>query len=139
MGGGTAGFAVVVFGALGGVVAYLAGVVGLRELRRLRRVGVPVRALVRERAAGSEDRALPPRPLLQFETEDGRVVEVFSPVPSTARHPLPDGGFVPVRYDPADPRQVLVDGRERAGLEYGFLALGVLVVLGSITLGAAVL
>ncbi|MFJ8627968.1 DUF3592 domain-containing protein [Kitasatospora sp. NPDC093550] len=137
--GGTAGFAVVVFGALGGVVAYLAGVVGLRELRRLRRVGVPASALVRARAPGPEDRALPPRPLLQFETADGRVVEVFSPVPSTARHPLPDGGYVPVRYDPADPRQVLVDGRERVGLEYGFLALGVLVVLGSITLAATAL
>ncbi|MFH8385662.1 DUF3592 domain-containing protein [Kitasatospora sp. NPDC018058] len=137
--GGTAGFAVVVFGALGGVVAYLAGVVGLRELRRLRRVGVPVRALVRARVPAPEDRALPPRPLLQFETEDGRVVEVFSPVPSTARHPLPDGGYVPVRYDPADPRQVLVDGRERVRVEYGFVTLGLLMLLASITLGAAVL
>lgn len=77
--GGTAGFAVVVFGALGGVVAYLAGVVGLRELRRLRRVGVPALALVRARVPTPEDRALPPRPLLQFETADGRVMEVFSP------------------------------------------------------------
>ncbi|MER7767383.1 DUF3592 domain-containing protein [Kitasatospora sp. NPDC096140] len=137
--GGTAGFAVVVFGALGGVVAYLAGVVGLREQRRLRRVGVPASALVRARIRGPEDHALPPRPLLQFETTDGRVVEIFSPVPSTTRHPLPDGRYVPVRYDPADPRQVLVDGRERTGLEYGFLALGVLAVLGSITLAATAL
>ncbi|MFD8754974.1 DUF3592 domain-containing protein [Kitasatospora sp. NPDC059577] len=137
--GGTAGFAVVVFGALGGVVAYLAGVVGLRELRRLRRVGVPASALVRARARRPEDHAPPPRPLLQFETADGRVVEVFSPVPSTARHPLPDGRYVPVRYDPADPRQVLVDGRERAGLEYGFLALGVLAVLGAVGLAVTLL
>ncbi|MET8626291.1 DUF3592 domain-containing protein [Kitasatospora sp. NPDC004669] len=137
--GGTAGFAVVVFGALGGVVAYLAGVVGLRELRRLRRVGVPVQALVRARVPAPEDRALPPRPLLQFETEDGRVVEVFSPVPSTARHPLPDGGYVPIHYDPADPRLVLVDGRERVRVEYGFMTLGLLMLLASITLGAAVL
>ncbi|MFJ2187080.1 DUF3592 domain-containing protein [Kitasatospora sp. NPDC087861] len=136
--GGTAGFAVVVFGALGGVVAYLAGVVGLRELRRLRRVGVPALALVRARVPTPEDRALPPRPLLQFETADGRVVEVFSPVPSTPRHPLPDGGHVPVRYDPADPRQVLVDGRERRPLEYAFVALGLLMVLTSITLALAV-
>ncbi|MEV7598132.1 DUF3592 domain-containing protein [Kitasatospora sp. NPDC089797] len=137
--GGTAGFAVVVFGALGGVVAYLAGVVGLRDLRRLRRVGVPVRALVRARVPAPEDRSLPPRPLLQFETEDGRVVEVFSPVPSTARHPLPDGGYVPVRYDPADPRQVVVEGRERRRLEYAFAAVGLLMLLVSVTLGVAVL
>ncbi|MER7847645.1 DUF3592 domain-containing protein [Kitasatospora sp. NPDC096077] len=137
--GGTAGFAVVVFGALGGVVAYLAGVVGLRDLRRMRRVGVPAQALVRARVPAPEDRALPPRPLLQFETEDGRVVEVFSPVPSTTRHPLPDGGYVPVRYDPADPRQVVVEGRERRLLEYAFAALGLLMVLVAITLGATVL
>ncbi|MFJ4184513.1 DUF3592 domain-containing protein [Kitasatospora sp. NPDC089509] len=137
--GGTAGFAVVVFGALGGVVAYLAGVVGLRDLRRMRRVGVPVQALVRARVPAPEDRALPPRPLLQFETEDGRVVEVFSPVPSTTRHPLPDGGYVPVRYDPADPRQVVVEGRERRLLEYAFAALGLLMLLVAITLGATVL
>ncbi|MFE6055805.1 DUF3592 domain-containing protein [Kitasatospora sp. NPDC056446] len=137
--GGTAGFAVVVFGALGGVVAYLAGAVGLRDLRRLRRVGVPVAALVRDRVRTPEDRALPPRPLLQFETEDGRVIEVFSPVPSTARHPLPDGGYVPVRYDPADPRQVLVEGRERVRLEYAFVALGAAMVLTAITLAVAVL
>ncbi|MFF7988748.1 DUF3592 domain-containing protein [Kitasatospora xanthocidica] len=136
--GGTAGFAVVVFGALGGVVAYLAGVVGLRELRRMRRVGVPASALVRERALGPEDRSPSPRPLLQFETADGRVVEVFSPVPSTTRHPLPDGGYVPVRYDPADPRQVLVEGRERRRLEYAFMALGVAMVLLAIALAVAV-
>ncbi|MBV6697800.1 DUF3592 domain-containing protein [Kitasatospora aureofaciens] len=133
------GFAVVVFGGLGGVIAYLAGVVGLRDLRRLRRVGVSVQALVRERVPGPEDRALPPRPLLQFETEDGQVVEVFSPVPSTPRHPLPDGGYVPVRYDPADPRQVVVEGRERRPVEYAFMALGILMVLIAITLGVAVL
>ncbi|MFJ7280154.1 DUF3592 domain-containing protein [Kitasatospora sp. NPDC098663] len=137
--GGTAGFAVVVFGGLGGVVAYLAGVVGLRDLRRLRRVGVPALALVRARVPAPEDRALPPRPLLQFETEDGRVVEVFSPVPSTPRHPLPDGGHVQVRYDPADPRQVLVEGRERRPLEYGFVVLGLLMVLAAITLAVTVL
>ncbi|MEV7024816.1 DUF3592 domain-containing protein [Kitasatospora sp. NPDC093558] len=137
--GGTAGFALVVFGGLGGVVAYLAGVVGLREVRRLRRDGVPVRALVRERVPAPEDRASPPRPLLQFETEDGRVVEVFSPVPSTRRHPLPDGGYVALRYDPADPRQVLVEGRERRPLEYGFVAVGLSMVLIALALAVVVL
>jgi hypothetical protein len=31
---------------------------------------------------------------------------------------------VEVAYDPADPSQVLVRGRERLGLEYAFLGLG---------------
>ncbi|MFJ9693989.1 DUF3592 domain-containing protein [Kitasatospora sp. NPDC101183] len=131
------GIAVMVFGLLGGAVAYLAGVVGLRDLRRLRRVGLPAQALVRARVPGPQDGA--PRPLLQFETADGRVVEVFSPVPSTPRHPLPDGGHVPVHYDPADPRLVVVDGRERFRLEYAFVALGLLMALASITVGAVAL
>lgn len=79
--------ALAVSAGLGGLVAYLAGLAGLRDLRRLRQVGVPVRALVRERIPGPEDRSAASRPLLQFTTEDGRVVEVFSPVPASRRAP----------------------------------------------------
>lgn len=126
---------VAVYGALGGAVAYLAGATGLAETRRLRRVGVPAWALVKQRppdpGAGGE-RA--PRPLLQFATRDGTVVEVFSPVCSSRSHPLPEGRRVLVRYDPADPRQVLVHGRERRGVEYAFLGLGAVVLLGALTL-----
>ncbi|MFD9065442.1 DUF3592 domain-containing protein [Kitasatospora purpeofusca] len=126
--------AVAVFAGLGGLVAYLAGLAGLRDLRRLRRVGVPGLALVRERLPGPEDRSAVSRPLLQFTTEDGRIVEVFSPVPSSRRTPLVDGSHVPIRYDPADPRQVLVAGRERRRLEYAFLGLGCVMAITAILL-----
>ncbi|MFI6845590.1 DUF3592 domain-containing protein [Kitasatospora sp. NPDC050467] len=128
--------ALAVFVGLGGLVAYLAGVAGLRDLRRLRRVGVPVQALVRERVPGPEDRSAVSRPLLQFTTEDGRVVEVFSPVPSSRRAPLADGSYVGVRYDPADPRRLLVVGRERRRLEYAFMGLGIVMVLAALVLVA---
>ncbi|WP_406209189.1 DUF3592 domain-containing protein [Kitasatospora sp. NBC_01560] len=126
--------ALAVSAGLGGLVAYLAGLAGLRDLRRLRQVGVPVRALVRERIPGPEDRSAASRPLLQFTTEDGRVVEVFSPVPASRRAPLVDGSYVAIRYDPADPRQVLVTGRERRGLEYVFLGLGSVMALTALLL-----
>ncbi|MDH6580555.1 DUF3592 domain-containing protein [Kitasatospora sp. MAP5-34] len=120
---------VALFGLLGGAVAYLAGAAGLRESRRLRSLGVPVQALVRYRAPDPGDRTAAARPLLQFVTANGRVMEVFSPVPSTRAHTLVDGRRIPLRYDPADPRQVQVPGRERLGLEYAFLALGVAAAL----------
>ncbi|MEV4613225.1 DUF3592 domain-containing protein [Kitasatospora sp. NPDC049258] len=119
---------------IGGLVAHLAGAVGLRDTRRLRRVGVPVRALVRYRAAGPDDRTGSPRPLLQFTTADDAVVEVFSPVPAARSQPLPDGGQVWISYDPADPRQVAVRGRERAWLDVVFLALGGGTLIASLTL-----
>ncbi|MEV5506214.1 DUF3592 domain-containing protein [Streptomyces orinoci] len=119
---------------LGGALAYLAGAFGLRESRRLRRVGVPARALVRHPPAGPDDLPGEARPLLQFATEDGRIVEVFSPVPSSRSHPLPDGREVLIAYDPADPRNVLVRGRERYWPEYVLLALGAAAVLAGLTL-----
>ncbi|WSL80170.1 hypothetical protein OG403_34520 [Kitasatospora sp. NBC_01266] len=104
---------------VGGVLAYLAGATGLAEIRRLRRVGVTTEALVKRRAQG--------RPLLQFATEGGLVMELFSPVEVAADQVL-------VRYDPADPRQVLVLGRERRAVEYGFLCAGATIVLAALAL-----
>ncbi|GAB2718694.1 DUF3592 domain-containing protein [Kitasatospora kifunensis] len=117
---------------VGGALAYLAGVVGLAQTRRLRRVGVSTSALVTRRA--SEDG--PGRPLLQFATRDGLVLEVFSPVGASRAQPLTAGREVLVRYDPADPRQVVVQGRERTAIEYGFMVAGAVIVLTALTLAA---
>ncbi|MEU6170119.1 DUF3592 domain-containing protein [Streptomyces tanashiensis] len=119
---------------LGGAFAHLVGALGLSRIHRLRREGVTVPALVRYRAPGEEDAASPRRPLLQFATLDGRVVEVVSPVPPSRTHPLVDGGEVSITYDPADPSQILVDGRERRGVEYAFLGCGAAVALGAMAL-----
>jgi hypothetical protein len=123
-----AGFTVV-----SGAVAVLTGVAGLRGIHRLRRVGVEVWALVKRACpATDEERA---RPLLQYETRDGRVMEVGSPVPASKRNPLADGSLVLVRYDPDDPRELLLQGRERTMLEYVLIGAGAAFVL----LGAGLL
>ncbi|MFF3599557.1 DUF3592 domain-containing protein [Kitasatospora indigofera] len=118
----------------GGAVAYLAGAVGLSRTRRFRQVGVPVRAMVKSRPADAGDPTGGARPLLQFVTLDDAVMEVFSPVPASRAQPLVDGGRVWVSYDPADPREVAVRGRERVWLDAAFIVLGAAAVLLSLGL-----
>ncbi|MET8330958.1 DUF3592 domain-containing protein [Streptomyces sp. NPDC005181] len=123
--------------AFGGMFAVLVGAYGLRQARRVSATGVRVQALVKRRPGETCEESVPPRPLLQFVTEDDRVMEVVCPVPSTRRRPVNDGDNVLVSYDPADPRNVVVQGRERLGPERVFIAGGALVVLLSVTLLAA--
>ncbi|MFG2626133.1 DUF3592 domain-containing protein [Streptomyces sp. NPDC048473] len=120
--------------AFGGMIAVLAGAYGLRQARRVSGSGVRVQALVKRRPGEGCDESAPPRPLLQFVTEDDRVMEVVCPVPASRRQPINDGDNVCVSYDPADPRNVIVHGRERLGPERVFIAGGALVVLLSVTL-----
>ncbi|MFI6940875.1 DUF3592 domain-containing protein [Streptomyces sp. NPDC050418] len=111
----------------GGLVALLAGAYGLRRTRRLTAAGELVTALVKPPPQGAE------RPLLQFETLDGRVLEVPAPVPPSRRLPLRTGTEVRLAYDPADPRTVLLPGGERVRLDQGFVVAGAaLVVLGAV-------
>ncbi|MEY9875540.1 hypothetical protein ABH931_005044 [Streptacidiphilus sp. MAP12-33] len=118
---GAGGIATAVFLGLGGLAAYLAGVSGLVDARRISRDGRRVRALVRRRPGAT-------RPLLQFTTEDERelVMEVFGPAG------LSDGREVWLRYDPADPREILVEGYEGRGRERVFIALGAIAVLAAL-------
>ncbi|WP_120724414.1 DUF3592 domain-containing protein [Streptomyces hundungensis] len=121
------------FTAMGGLVALLAGAYGLRETRRVERAGEPAWALVKAAPQGST------RPLLQFETADGHVLELPSPVPPSRREPLPPGVGVRLSYDPEDPRTIVLLGRQRTLLDRAFMvAGGVLVALG-LTLAAVAL
>ncbi|MFD5057623.1 DUF3592 domain-containing protein [Streptomyces sp. NPDC058394] len=120
--------------AFGGMFAVLVGAYGLRQARRVSETGVRVQALVKRRPGEAREESAPLRPLLQFVTEDDRVMEVVCPVPSTRRRPFSDGDNVHVSYDPADPRNVVVHGRERLGPDRAFIAGGALVVLLSVTL-----
>lgn len=115
------------FTGVSGTVALLTGLVGVRRIRRLRRMGVDVWALVKRTApAGDEDS---PRPVLQYTTEDGRVMEVGSPVPASRRHPLAEGSHVLVRYDPTDPRELVLYGHERTVWEYAMAGVGAVFIL----------
>ncbi|WP_329115774.1 DUF3592 domain-containing protein [Streptomyces sp. NBC_01465] len=111
------------FTAFGGLVALLAGAYGLRETRRIREAGLRAWALVKPAPPGADRR------LLQFETADGRVLEI----PSPAR--LEPGTRVELSYAPDDPRDVVLLGRERAGADRWFVAAGAAVL----TLGLALI
>ncbi|MEU6823133.1 DUF3592 domain-containing protein [Streptomyces atriruber] len=115
------------FTVLGGLVAALAGAYGLRQTRRITAVGAVTQALVKATLPGAE------RPTLQFETGDGRVVEVVSPVPPSRRRPLAAGDRVGIAYDVEDPRETVLIGGERTGLDRAFVGAGAaLVVLGAV-------
>ncbi|MYT32610.1 MULTISPECIES: DUF3592 domain-containing protein [unclassified Streptomyces] len=120
--------------AFGGLLGMLAGVFGLRQVRRVQRTGVCVAALVKQPPGRASDGAGRPRPLLQFVTDDERVLEIVCPVAPTRRRPLADGDRVLLRYDPADPRTVVVQGREHLGLERAFVVGGAIVLLLSLLL-----
>ncbi|WP_409057125.1 DUF3592 domain-containing protein [Streptomyces sp. SYP-A7185] len=108
--------------ALGGLVALLAGAYGLRRTRRITTAGEVADALVKAVPPGAE------RPTLQFGTGDGRVVEVVSPVPPSDTFPLAAGDRVRVAYDSDDPREAVVLGRERRGVDRGFVGAGAAVL-----------
>ncbi len=118
---------------LGGLVALLAGAYGLLRTRRITEAGQVTEALVKPPPPGSE------RPLFQFETPDGRVVEIVSPVPRSRRLPLAAGGRVRLAYDAADPRETVLLGGERTGLDRGFAVAGAALVALGIVLAAVVL
>ncbi|MEU3598028.1 DUF3592 domain-containing protein [Streptomyces sp. NPDC006798] len=107
------------FTVLGGLVAVLAGAHGLRRTRRIRHSGRTAEALVKPPPPGAD------RELLEYVTEDGRVVEIPAPVPLDT---VTAGSTVPVSYDPADPRDVVVLGRERTALDRAFVVAGLLVM-----------
>ncbi|MGH4027548.1 DUF3592 domain-containing protein [Actinomycetota bacterium Odt1-20B] len=118
--------------ALGGLVALLAGTYGLRRIRAITESGVVADALVKEVQPGAD------RPLLQFETKDGRVVEVISPVPPTRKRPLQAGDHVRLAYDDEDPTETVLLGRERRGADRAFVVAGAaLVVLGAVLAAVA--
>jgi uncharacterized protein DUF3592 len=118
--------------AFGGLVAVLAGAYGLHRTRRIERSGQTADALVKPPQPGSD------RPLVQFETAAGRVVEVVSPVPRTRRRPLRVGSEVRVAYDADDPREIVLLGSGRVRLDQGFMVAGAaLVVLGAVLVATA--
>jgi uncharacterized protein DUF3592 len=112
------------FLAFGGLVALLAGGYGLQRTRDIIAGGEVAVAVVKPPLP---DTALP---LLQFETADGRVMEIVSPVVLRA------GTVVRLRYDPADPREVALPDHRRTWLDLGFVLLGAVVILAAVVLVA---
>jgi hypothetical protein len=127
--------------AIAGGVAALAGLSGMRRVRRLRRDGVAVWAVpVTEPVPAdqpSEDEPAPdppPRMLLQYSLEDGRVLERSARARVTRSPPLRPGEPVLIWYDPRDPDDVLIYGRWGRVSDRAFLTAGTLLIL----VGAAI-
>jgi hypothetical protein len=111
--------------AFGGLVALLAGAYGLHRTREILAAGESAVALVMMPPAGAD------RPMLQYETTDGRVMEIVSPVP------LDVGSVVVLSYDPKDPRDVALPRHRRTVLDVGFVITGVVAVLVAVVLVVA--
>jgi hypothetical protein len=117
--------------ALPGGLAILAGLSAMRHKRRLRRDGMPTRALAVTPPAAAYDQRDGPahRTLIQYQLTDGRVVERISPS-------LRPGQQVLVWYDPKDPQDILVYGREGWLADKAFVVVGALCMLGGAAIAA---
>jgi Protein of unknown function (DUF3592) len=132
--------AIGVWFALAGGLAALAGLTAIRRVRRLRRGRSPVWAValprpvsVDEGAGGSSGKTV-----IQYTLADGRVVERLSPGPARKAAMLRPGEQVLVWYDPEDPQDVLVYGREGKAADLAFVIAGavfIVLAVGIVALG----
>jgi len=121
--------------ALAGGVAALAGLTGMRRAQRLRRGGSPVWAVALPWPVSMDEGAggPPGRTVIQYTLADGRVVERVSPGPARKAAKLRPGQKVLVWYDPDDPQEVLVYGREGRAGDLTFVIAGALfIALGAV-------
>ncbi|HUJ05624.1 MAG TPA: DUF3592 domain-containing protein [Streptosporangiaceae bacterium] len=120
--------------ALVGVLAAMAGLADIRRVRQLRKRGTKTWGMVvsAPASAGDRDGDLPRRNLVQYSLPDGRVIERLCPEPRKAKA-LRSGQQVLVWYDPSDPGDVLVFGRQARLSNRAFVATGaVLVTFGAV-------
>ena len=110
--------------AITGLVPVVVGLAGRRRVRQLRRYGVKAWAVaVPEPIVDGERRVA-----LQYTLADGRVLE--KPAPGAARKTaLRPGQSVLIWYDPADPSDILVYGREGRMSDLMFVAAGAVFML----------
>jgi hypothetical protein len=113
--------------ALAGGLAMLAGLSGMRRVRRLRRDGVSAWATAVSPPVS--EGGSPRRTLIQYALTDGRVLEQAVPGRAGRAAALRPGQKVLVWYDPEDPQDVLIYGREGRLADTAFLAAGALFVL----------
>jgi hypothetical protein len=126
--------------ALPGALAVLVGLSGVHRARRLRRSGSTAWALAVPMPVPPGQRAEEPpgRMLLQYTLADGRVLEQIAPRRARKSADLHPGEKVLIWYDPEDPREVLVYGREGRTSDRAFVIAGMLFILigvGLATLG----
>ena len=116
--------------ALAGALSVVVGLSGLRRVRRLRRDGVKAWAVgVPMPLADQEARVA-----LQYTLADGRVVEKLAPAATGKKTALRPGQSVLVWYDPDDPLDILVYGRDRRGRDLVFAIGGAVFMLAGLAM-----
>jgi uncharacterized protein DUF3592/Mu transposase-like protein len=115
------------FAVVGGLAA-LAGLTGLRRVRHLRRDGVATWAAFVEPPARAGEPPDGSPALIRYTLTDGRVIERISPAAARKAAPRP-GQKLLVWYDPEDPQDILVYGREGRFIDRAFLTAGLIFVL----------
>jgi hypothetical protein len=119
--------------ALAGALALLVGASARRRVRRLKREGIKVwaEAIHRPPPDGEHSDARQydsgQQVTLQYTLEDGRVLERSARTRRSA--PLPPGQKVLIWYDPHDPAEVLVYGRDGRASDLALIVIGLIFVL----------
>jgi Protein of unknown function (DUF3592)/Mu transposase, C-terminal len=119
--------------ALAGALALLVGASARRRVRRLKREGIKVwaEAIHRPPPDGEQSDARQydsgQQVTLQYTLEDGRVLERSARTRRGA--PLAPGQKVLIWYDPHDPAEVLVYGRDGRDSDLAFIVIGLIFVL----------
>jgi uncharacterized protein DUF3592 len=116
--------------ALAGVISAIVGLAGKRRIRRLRREGVQAWAVVVPSHPADGEREV----ALQYTLSDGRVLEKYSAERTGALLP---GERVLIWYDPADPQDVLVRGREGRTSDLVFVIAGAALLAAGAVIGIA--
>lgn len=118
--------------AFAGGVAVLAGLTAMRRADRLRLRGITAWATVvrgpdaAADPAGAGDRDY--STLIRYTLADGRIMERRFSAPLRRARALIPGERVQVWYDPADPAEVLVRGRDGRYVDWAFAITGILLI-----------
>jgi len=120
---------------LGGLLSLYSGFAQLRAKRHLLADGSTAWASIVPAPKHPEYEPAAYRPMLRFDTDDGRRVQVYSPVPSTKRRPLVEGHKILVHYASEDPTQIVVHG-ETSRADLLFIGIGLVAVITAIALMA---
>ncbi len=121
--------AVGIWFALAGGLAALAGLTGMRRTRQLRRRGVAAWATAVPPMSAEDQRGGSHRTVIRYGLADGRVIEQVVSEPAWKAAMLRAGRKVLIWYDPEDPQDILIHGREGRHSDWVFLAAGMLFIL----------